>query len=319
MKKFDSLSLYNDWTEEPIENVGRKYVFRNDTGTGSTTVYSVFPGIDLLYNEIHMTYCSNGARTEGKVIEINHCQQGRSECGFGDRAFGYMGPGDLAFCSLDRTTHSTSFPLNHYHGITITVNYDGLTGKTRDLFQSFSVDLEKVAALLSRQDFFVVRANPYIEHIFSELYEVDDAIREGYLKVKVVELLLTLANFDIAKDKRNYLSQSQTELAKRVQERIADNPAAKMSINLLAAEQGVSPTHLKHCFREVYGTSIYKYIKDYRLQLAAKMLCETDLSIQDIAGRIGFENPNKFSSAFRAHLGMPPTEYKKSVRMDRSV
>ena len=43
-----SLSLYNDWTEEPTENDGRKYVFRNDTGTGSTTVYSVFPGIELL-------------------------------------------------------------------------------------------------------------------------------------------------------------------------------------------------------------------------------------------------------------------------------
>ena len=56
MKNFDSLSLYNDWTEEPTENAGRKYVFRNDTGTGSTTVYSVFPGIELLYNEIHMAY-----------------------------------------------------------------------------------------------------------------------------------------------------------------------------------------------------------------------------------------------------------------------
>ena len=319
MKNFDSLSLYNDWTEEPTENGGRKYAFRNDTGTGSTTVYSVFPGIDLLYNEIHMAYCSNGARTGGKVIEINHCQQGRSECGFGDRAFGYMGPGDLAFCSLNRTAHSTSFPLNHYHGITITVNSDGITGNTRDLLQSFSVDLEKVDALLDRQDFFIVRANPYIEHIFSELYEVDDAIREGYLKVKVVELLLTLTHFDIVKDKRKYLSHSQTELAKRVQERIADNPASKMSIDSLAAEQSVSPTHLKNCFREVYGTSVYAYIKDYRLQLAAKMLCETDLSIQDIAGKIGFENPNKFSSAFRSHFGMPPTEYKKSVRMDRNV
>lgn len=319
MKNFDSLSLYNDWTEEPTENAGRKYVFRNDTGVGSTTVYSVFPGIELLYNEIHMSYCSNGTKTEGKVIEINHCQQGRSECGFGDRTFGYMGPGDLAFCFLDRTAHSTSFPLNHYHGITITVNYDGITGKTRELLQLFSVDLNAVTALLSKQDFVIVRTNPYIEHIFSELYEVDETMREGYLKVKVVELLLTLAHFDVVKDKRKYLSQSQTELAKRVQERIADDPAAKMSIDSLASEQGVSPTHLKNCFREVYGSSIYAYIKDYRLQLAAKMLCETDWSVQDIAGRIGFENPNKFSSAFRAHFGMPPTKYKKSVRMDRTV
>ena len=54
------------------------------------------------------------------------------------------------------------------------------------------------------------------------------------MKVKVVELLLTLTYFDIVKDKRKYLSHPQTELAKRVQERIADNPASKVSIDFCA-------------------------------------------------------------------------------------
>ena len=61
-------------------------------------------------------------------------------------------------------------------------------------------------------------ANPYIKHIFSELYEVYDAIREGYLEVKIVELLLTLAHFDVVKDKQKYLSQSQTDYDQKMVE-----------------------------------------------------------------------------------------------------
>ena len=316
---FNAINLYSGWSKETSVSKGEKYSFSNDTGTGNVTVYHVFPGIDLLYNEIHMAYCSNGARISGNVIEINHCQQGRSECGFGNRSFGYMGPGDLAFCSLGRVNHSTSFPLNHYHGITITVDYNAIDENTKSLLRSFAVNLDEVLALLSEKDFMIVRANPYIEHVFSELYAVDDSMRDGYLRVKVIELLLTLTNLKSIKEKRRYLSRAQTELAKSVQEKVAEHPSAKMTIDSLAADHGVSPTHLKNCFREVYGTSVYAYIKDYRLQLAAKFLCETDLSVHEIAGMVGFENPNKFSSAFRTHFGMTPTEYKKSVRMDRNV
>ena len=58
-------------------------------------------------------------------------------------------------------------------------------------------------------------------------------------------------------------------------------------------------------------TSLYAYLREYRLQTAQKLLAETDASIAEIAHRVGYENPNKFSSAFRQVFGMTPTEYRK--------
>lgn len=58
-------------------------------------------------------------------------------------------------------------------------------------------------------------------------------------------------------------------------------------------------------------TSLYAYLREYRLQTAQKLLTETDASIAEIAHRVGYENPNKFSSAFRQIFGMTPTEYRK--------
>ncbi|MBS7029374.1 MAG: helix-turn-helix transcriptional regulator [Faecalibacterium prausnitzii] len=83
------------------------------------------------------------------------------------------------------------------------------------------------------------------------------------------------------------------------------------TIEQLAQDVGLSATALKTCFKGVYGSSVYAYQKEYRLQLAQKLLTETDSTIAEIAHQIGYENPNKFSSAFRQSFGMTPTQYRK--------
>ena len=79
-----------------------------------------------------------------------------------------------------------------------------------------------------------------------------------------------------------------------------------------------STTALKKCFRGVYGTSVYSYLRTYRLQVAQKLLLETELPVTEIASKIGYENPNKFTSAFKEMYGSSPTEFRKSVRLDRN-
>ena len=73
---------------------------------------------------------------------------------------------------------------------------------------------------------------------------------------------------------------------------------------------------MKKCFKEMYGDSVYAYIKRYRLQVAEKLLRERKLTIAEIAAQIGYLNPNKFTSAFCAEYRMPPTEYRKKVQME---
>ena len=67
----------------------------------------------------------------------------------------------------------------------------------------------------------------------------------------------------------------------------------------------------------MYGVPIYTYCRTYRLQIAEKLLREGQLSVAEIAAKIGYINPNKFTSAFCSEYKMTPTEYKKDVQMDR--
>lgn len=77
----------------------------------------MFPGIELVYNDMHMSYCNKHQQPAANVMEINYCKEGRSECLFGERRYCYMSAGDISFCSLHDSAHQSEFPTAHYHGI----------------------------------------------------------------------------------------------------------------------------------------------------------------------------------------------------------
>ena len=63
--------------------------------------------------------------------------------------------------------------------------------------------------------------------------------------------------------------------------------------------------------KDDYGESIYSNQKRNRMNLAANMLLQDKAKeIQEIAFCLGYENPGKFSSAFRSVMGLSPAEYR---------
>lgn len=91
------------------------YKMENETGEGVITRYPVFPGIELLYDDIHMS-CGVAHREDPRadLLEINHCRLGRFECEFSDGSAVYLGEGDLAVNVMTNQTRETWFPLSHY-------------------------------------------------------------------------------------------------------------------------------------------------------------------------------------------------------------
>ena len=73
----------------------------------------------------------------------------------------------------------------------------------------------------------------------------------------------------------------------------------------------MSLTALKDCFKAVYGKPIHAFQREYKMQAATRLLVTTEMSVAEISGRLGYENPNKFSTAFKEVLGLSPSEYRK--------
>lgn len=299
-------------------NMHNHFHLENESGTGDILIYQVFPGIELVYNDMHMEYCNKNQKTASNVMEINYCKEGRCECLFGKGQYCYMSAGDLSFCSLQDSSHQSEFPTAHYHGITITISFSMITDEMKKVLELLSVDLERIKELSDMRDFTIIRANKTIEHIFSELYMVPEAIRSGYIRVKVLELLLVLTEARFIEgmtetSERLHFSEAHIDTIKQIHAFLVKNYGEHYTIDYLAEHYNISPTVMKKCFKGVYGESVYAYMKHYRLQIAEKLLREGTLTIGEIASDIGYLNPNKFTSAFCAEYGMPPTEYRKNL------
>lgn len=322
MSEFEGTKLYGE-TEEEKDNPRsdcKVYKLSNETGTGRITGYQVFTGIELYYNDMHMAYCNQNQAAAKNMIEINHCCVGRYECCFGEHSCCYMSVGDLSIGSLMKKKSFSCFPLCHYHGITIVINLDELLPEVCQVMALLNIDLSYIQKYICEDNrCCIMRANPSIEHIFSELYHVREQRKPGYMKLKMLELLLFLSDLDAAEEmmQTDYYNQSQVKLIKAVAGYITKDLSKHYTIEQLSQEFKISTTTLKKYFRGVYGTSIYSFLRTYRLQAAQKMLMETRLQITVIANKIGYENPNKFTSAFKKIYGVSPTEFRKGVHLDR--
>lgn len=317
---FRGIDLYGTVLANPnTTSACTTFHIANETGTGEITCYPVLAGIELFYNDMHIAYCNQKQSTAKNVIEINHCREGRYECSFGENSCCYMAEGDLSIGALTRKKSYSSFPLSHYHGITIIINMDGIIPEVRSIMEMLGIELEKIHTYICKANrCCIMRANPSIEHIFSELYFVREQRKSGYMKIKILELLLFLSDLDTRQEviQTEYYNQKQVSLIKEIADFITADITKHYTIEQLAEKYNISPTALKKCFRGVYGSSVYAYLRMYRLQTAGRLLKETALRITEIAEKTGYDNPNKLSSAFKQIYGVSPTDFRKGVRLD---
>lgn len=301
-------------TEKIIhKNEETEYRYYDKSGDASLFVCSVFEGVDIIFNSIHMNVCDIAAETKGRLIEIHHCREGRLEHQYGDELL-YMMPGDLAISRRCEKEDICYFPLRHYHGITIIINEDTAPKCFSCLLKDVNVQPTKVAdKLCGDNGCFVIRNEDYIEHLFSEIYSVPVKYKKAYYKVKILELLLVLS---WKKPEDNglpavVLSKAQVNLAKKAAEYLLQHMDERITQEELARIFHVSRAHLCNAFKGVYGVPVYKYMRIQKIQAAALQLIQTERAVIDIAIECGYDNPSKFSSAFKEVMGETPLEYRK--------
>ena len=276
-----------------------------------TEEYEVFPGISILYHTAHTDNGVLPGNGETGVFEIFHCREGRMECSVGE-AYCYIAPGDLFIVKDESLKGSLNFPLRHYHGITVRIDVNKAPRCLSCFLHDVAVQPQKIKERFCEdRPYFIARSNASFEHIFSELYAVPEAIREGYFKIKILELMLFLSAFETeSADEARSVSPSQAALAKEAAAYLRENMEDRITLEQLTRRFHVSATALKTAFKAVYGVSFYAYIKTQKMESAAYMLEYTDKTVLQIATEHGYDNSSKFAVAFRSVKGMSPNEYR---------
>ena len=105
---------------------------------------------------------------------------------------------------------------------------------------------------------------------------------------------------------------SYSPLVKKAMHQVNQRLHEKLSVIGIARDTGVSPNYLSARFHKEYGQKLSAYITDMRMQRAAKLLRNSNMSILDICMSVGISDSSYFSRQFKAKYKMSPSNYRKA-------
>ena len=221
-----------------------------------------------------------------------------------------------SFCLLNdearRKGLLPELPQGHFEGFSFSIQPDAADAWCKCSLGIFAPDFSSV---MDRIHNFgpgtALSAGIRGEHIFRELYEAAEEDAQVFLRLKLAELFLLLAQSPIQPETDTNLPRGQEKLIRHLRDHIVGDDLHNSSLQELAAEHGISVSFLQKSFKQVYGLPVYQYLKAYRLEKAAAALRNSKRSVTKVALDAGYTNPAKFSEAFRKHYGLPPSEYRK--------
>lgn len=92
---------------------------------------------------------------------------------------------------------------------------------------------------------------------------------------------------------------------------IRSNTSKPLGVDDVARTTGVARRTIEYKFRNELGFSVREYIHRVRVQRICQMLTETNLTISDIAARMGFDDAKNLSRYFKKQKGVIPMQYRK--------
>ena len=143
----------------------------------------------------------------------------------------------------------------------------------------------------------------------SVLFDNPNLAEESILELKLKEIILLLSKIDSKGVNQilNNLFNPTTVIFKDV---IKTHLYSTLSIEDLASLTNNSLTSFKRKFKEIYQKSPANYIKNKRLEKAAKLLKISDESISDISFKCAFNDLAHFSNSFKAKFNQTPSDYR---------
>lgn len=132
-----------------------------------------------------------------------------------------------------------------------------------------------------------------------------------FLEAKVLELLLLqLEQLCDETSAHTLLKKPDIEKMYAVRDYILDNLTNSCSLIDLVHKVGTNEFTLKKGFKELFGTTVFGFWNDAKMEEARKMLQTKQMNINEVSDAIGYKNPQHFSTAFKRKFGVVPKSLK---------
>lgn len=142
-----------------------------------------------------------------------------------------------------------------------------------------------------------------------------------YLEGKVLELM-ALQFAQLLMDEKPHgssdtrLRLNEIDRIHQAQMLLGQNLDSPPSVLELARQVGLNRRKLNEGFRHVLGTTPFGYVRDRRLEQAQQLLSDPDISVEQVAVRVGYANRGNFAAAFHKKFGINPKAFQLQRRKE---
>ena len=135
--------------------------------------------------------------------------------------------------------------------------------------------------------------------------------REEMMEILLKELCILLSR---VKDKSNSYKKANNAVYERfcnLRIGIHKNPEKPWSIDILASKANLSPSRFHRIYKSFFKVTPNEDIINSRIELAKYYITSTDMTVSEIAEKVGYSNTTHFCRQFKKKCGYSASEYKK--------
>lgn len=188
-----------------------------------------------------------------------------------------------------------------------------------DLNNRFPLQLEPVIEKLKQKDFCQfkkqnLRITPRMRESIQRIQQLDisQIACSLFLEAQVLDLLaLIITQMDQPVYANGHsFSHSDLEHIYAAREILLNRMVNPPTLAELSKLVGSNEFLLKRGFREIFGTSPYAFHLQHKLELARSYILDTQLTIAEVAYKVGYTDPAHFTKAFRRQYGIRPSDLR---------
>ena len=181
-------------------------------------------------------------------------------------------------------------------------------------------DFDEFKKLIRKSKQGILKHNNYritnkINSLLNEIFtaEWQGHYRKMYINARVLEVLML--QLDLFKNNNDFEVQKALEGGNedkiiQAREYILQHFKKPLTLQFLSKKVGTNEFALKKGFKAMFGTTVFSYITDLKMQKAKELLVSKHLPISQVSEIVGYKNPQHFSTAFKRKFGVTPGKLK---------
>lgn len=278
---------------------------------GDIKMWPVMDGFRLIYAKVKVSE-EAGRKAEGlyeDMVIIHHVLKGGGYVRDSSQRVAFYRTGETLFFSGDFDYEQGATLGDGVAELTLFIERERFAETLRQTFSWCPADMDDYRRRFElNNEILILPPNPLLETKARRLAEQAEAGNLYHVKLESLELLRMDGDFCLQQQMSGarFYPEEYISKVRKIAAFMEDNTEQRLSLDSLSEDFAINKTYLKEIFQELYGLPPMTYFRELRLNRGRRLL-EEGLPVLEVALRVGYDNPSKFSAVFKRQFGCLPS------------